>query len=96
MQPVPITGDQWTSISATLLWLWVGVGCAIVAAGLLLAGGALAPSLAATGQLPSWARNLRRPALTLGVLALAAAVAAFALAAWRAGALYDIYDKVWI
>lgn len=97
MDPEFITAADWAQIPAMLVSLYAFVGAMIVFAFSLMLYVAVIPSMVGTHHLPARAASYRPVFLGLSVLFFLIAAGIFLnFAINQSGAIYRIYDKVWI
>ena len=83
-QTTPLTTSEWAQIGTAIKFLWLALGCALVAGSTLMTAHAFIPSAVATRTIPQKFEKLRMPLYAAGVLAAVGLFAMLALAAVNA------------
>ena len=91
MDPVALTGYEWSDIGRTLTNIWLMVGFVVVAAANILIGHIFVPSLVSSRHLPAFVGKIRP--MFYGVALLAFAVAFYELVAGFE--LVDVIKRFW-
>lgn len=95
-QTTPLTTSDWAQIGTALKFLWLALGCALVAGTSLMAAHAFIPSAVATRTIPQKFEKLRLPLYATGVLAVAGLFAMLALASVNADDIVrQLHPRYW-
>ncbi len=79
-----LSTSEWAQIGTVLKFLWLALGCALLAGSALVTAHAFIPSAVATRTIPQRFEKLRMPLYAAGLLAVAGLFAMLALAAVNA------------
>ncbi len=90
------SADQWTQVTAGLVWFWTFLSCMIVFATTLLLAHAAIPSLVSTHQLPRRTLGVRPVFYGLAIIFLMAAIFSFGNIVVHLRVLWELYGKIWV
>jgi hypothetical protein len=96
VDPVSVSGADWSEIGNWLHWLWAYFFCIVIIAFSFLFAHAIIPSLVTSGHLPREALKLRRPIYTGAVLFLGLAMLFLTWTVHNSHLLEKVYNRFWI
>ena len=95
MDPKPLTTAEWAEVGTALKFLWLALGCALIAGPSLLTAHAIIPSMVDTKTLPEKVSRMRAPLYVFGIVCVLGIFGSLYMASENPDFLHRVYSRWW-